>query len=118
MKTQINFIVFSIISILASCKNQNDGLTVAKEYCDCMKANGAQKNYAYGRVICDGELIQKSRMYKLDKVDLTYYELHFKVPENVRDSVRIFDKAFDKYVTEHCCEVEINCNKDTAGKNR
>lgn len=89
---------------------------MGKAYCDCMKKNGAPKDYLYSRVICDGKLIQKSRLYRIEHVELQSDKLHFKIQQNTLDSITIFNRGFYDYVTKNCCQLEINCNKDTTKK--
>ena len=97
-------------------KNDQSPQAAAREYCDCMKRNGASKDYLYALTVCDGELVQKYRLYRLKRIDIRYYKTNRKLSVKTIDSIGAFSNAMDAYTHEHCCDMALNCAYDTLKK--
>jgi len=105
--------IFSLVCIIviSSCEQMNGPTATASAFCDCLKKNGAPKQAVYARAVCDGEFIQRNRLYKLYRIDIRYGL--GKLSNSTLDSVWSFMKVFSDYTKEHCCDVVLECNGDT-----
>ena len=99
-----------IFVILSSCKNDYDAKSAAGEYCKCMAANDAPKQYLYAATICDAELIKKNRYYRIDHIEFRYdKDSYSRYSQATIDSVKKFNLEFLGYIHEDCCQQTLFC---------
>jgi hypothetical protein len=112
----LKIIVTSLILMsLFACakKEKDDSATVGAAYCECMKEHGAPANYEYATMVCDGEFVKKSRLYRLYRIEWKYDWLQKKMPVATKDSAELFAKQFEQYTHSHCCDIVNNCKEPT-----
>lgn len=72
MKNILYLAIVSIAYLLVSCTQNDDPETAAKEYCECLHEYNSSKDYAYALTICRGKMVEKYRLYKIDKLDMRF----------------------------------------------
>ncbi len=111
MKQVSVLLVFSFL--LFSCKNEYDAKYAAKEYCACMKENGAPSQYIYASKICNARLVEKNRYYRLFAIDLGNKRLYENLSKETVDSAKRFALNFADEIHAECCYELLQCTKDS-----
>lgn len=108
------FILLSMY--LSSCSQTiNTPQEAGRVYCDCMKKNGSEdiQKYLYASKVCDGELIQRSKYYKIHLIDLSNEQLDSALSDGDRKKTQEFILKFLAFTNENCCEAVHRCPRDT-----
>ena len=82
----------------------------AKAYCDCLRKNGAPQQQFYATAVCDGDFVQKYRLFRINRIEIRIKEA---IPKATLDSAVAYKNAFNKYIIQHCCEVILECAIDS-----
>jgi hypothetical protein len=92
MKKKLVIVAIVILSTaLSSCENRErfkqiaDPKEFAQKYCDCMEKNGASKDFLYALAVCQGEFVQRNRLYRIYKTDLQYFDTQKKISKMTND---------------------------------
>ena len=112
-------LLFFIPIALLGCSHKPadyDAEAAGKDYCNCMIRNHSSDDYAYARLICDGELIQKYPYYKMERIDMNY-EQSRKHARYDYVAMATFMNKLDSIKKENCCAVDDNCEIDTSKNN-
>jgi hypothetical protein len=109
------FKIVLISTLIYSCKQSGTPDEAAQRFCNCMKKNGSPTNYDYAYKICNHELMQSNRMYKLFRLDVGpgYLEQKVKPTYETMDTVYKYMAIFENYEREHCCKVTLRCEEDS-----
>lgn len=101
--------ILSVFMCFMSCNDVYDAEKVAERYCDCMRSNGALKDFDNASLKCDDKFIAQNRYYKLWAIDMRVRELNKKISNETRDSVKLFMGTFIDYTNTHCCGETLGC---------
>jgi hypothetical protein len=92
-------------TFLFACRTQNnDPRAAAREYCQCMHKYHSSTDFAYALTVCRGRMVEKYRLYKIDKLDMRFRDTAEKIPDATADSVKTFMSGFNQYLNENCGE--------------
>lgn len=89
----------------------SDAVDNAKAYCKCLLQNGAPKQRFYAKTVCDGEFVQRYRLFRINMIEI---RARLALSNATRDSAIRYKKEFDRYTSQHCCDMILNCAIDSA----
>jgi len=113
----IKALIGLIIIFFCSCHHDEfDARYAAKNYCECMKKNGAPEEYAYARKICDAELLKDNQYFRLFEIDMVDNKKYYKIPRSLRDSAQKFNLELLRETKKECCYQILYCDRDTVKK--
>lgn len=107
IRSSVSF-MFVLVCLMA-CNNQFNAEEAGKLYCECMRDNDAVTNFDKASEICDKELIEKNRYFKLWAIDMRNRELDTEIVKETRDSVKLFISSFTHYTNTNCCKETLWC---------
>jgi hypothetical protein len=111
---KITLPIFILYISFASCRHKDTSPDFfAKQYCECLERNDAEKDFFDARVKCDGELISQSNLFRIIYIENTYGRYMFLLPDDIRDSAVKFNHRFNAYLEKNCCKIAFEgCNTE------
>ena len=111
-KALVAVMLLILIGLLSACQPYNtDPAYAAKKFCACMKSHHAVDDYLLAYTICNAQLIEKSRYYRVITFNTKYSKYDQTVSYQTRDSAVQYMGHFLDYVAQNCCQESPPCRK-------